>query len=195
MGGGMGGYAGMGWWEYGASGGWGWRLGVEVGIERGSGSLLNEDCGRRRGLIVFTAYGVITTFPDRTQRSSPPPSCLLFSSLSHGFPFSDTTAASSPSSQFLRLLHSSTQRPLLHHHGHDFIQHIRRRHGRVLGVGIICRRHLHDVRRDEVDALEPAQDGAQLAGRPAAGFGRAGCGGDFDVVSGDSRSRAQEARK
>ncbi len=49
----------------------------------------------------------------------------------------------------------------------------------MLRVGVVRGRHFDNVRRDEVDALEAADDGAQLARCPAAGFGRAGCGGDW----------------
>jgi hypothetical protein len=48
----------------------------------------------------------------------------------------------------------------------------------VLGIRVVGGRHLDDVGRDQVDALEAAQDRAQLARRPAPGFGRAGRGRD-----------------
>ena len=64
-------------------------------------------------------------------------------------------------------------RPLLHHQTHDFVQRIRRRHGRQLGIGIIRRRHLHDIRGDEIDSLEPSNDGPQFPSRPPARLRRA----------------------
>ena len=69
-------------------------------------------------------------------------------------------------------------RPPLHHQTHHLEQRVRRRHRRVLGVGVVRRRHLDNVGRDKVDAFQPADDRAQLARRPTACFGRAGCGGD-----------------
>ena len=61
----------------------------------------------------------------------------------------------------------------------------------MLGIGIIRRCHLYDIRGDEIYALEAADDGAEFAGGPAAGFGRAGCGGDCDggLVSGMKREK------
>lgn len=73
-------------------------------------------------------------------------------------------------------------RPPLHHKRHDLKQRVRRRHGRVLGIGVVRGRHLDDVGGNEVDALEAADDGTELAGGPAACFGGAGCGGDCDCV-------------
>ena len=46
----------------------------------------------------------------------------------------------------------------------------------MLGVSIISGRDLDDIRSNEIDALETADDGAEFAGRPAAGFGGS-CGG------------------
>ncbi len=71
-------------------------------------------------------------------------------------------------------------RPPLHHQTHHLEQRVRRRHGRVLRVGVVRRRHLDNVRRNEVDAFEAADDGPQFARCPAACFGRAGCGGDCE---------------
>ncbi len=48
----------------------------------------------------------------------------------------------------------------------------------MLGIGIVGRGDLDDVGGDEVDALEAADDGAEFARGPAAGFGGACCGGD-----------------
>lgn len=75
------------------------------------------------------------------------------------------------------------QTPLLHHQTHNLIQHIRRRHGRMFGVSIVGGGHLDDIGRDEIDALEAAHDGSQFARGPAAGFGGAGCRGDWWFVS------------
>lgn len=44
-------------------------------------------------------------------------------------------------------LHHLTQRPFLHHQGHDFVQRIRRRHRRQLSVGVVRRCNLDNVRR------------------------------------------------
>lgn len=49
-------------------------------------------------------------------------------------------------------------------------------HGRQLRIGIIRRGDLDDVCADEVQAVQTADDGAQLARGPAACFGGAGCG-------------------
>ena len=65
----------------------------------------------------------------------------------------------------------------LHHNGHDLEQGVRRRHGGQFGVGIVSRRHLHDIGRDEIQALEAADNGAEFARGPAARFGGAGGGG------------------
>lgn len=53
-----------------------------------------------------------------------------------------------------------THRPPLDHQRRDLKQRIRRRHRRVLGIRIICRRHLYDIRSDEIDTFESADDGA-----------------------------------
>ena len=89
-------------------------------------------------------------------------------------PYPSTTSQLLP----LILLDGRTQRPLLDHHRHDLEQDIGRRHRRVLGVGVVRRRHLDDVRGDEIDPVEAAQDGAELARGPSACFGGAGCGCD-----------------
>ena len=70
------------------------------------------------------------------------------------------------------------QRAPLDHQRHDLVQHVGGSHGGQLGVGVVGRGDLDDVSRDEVDALEAADDGAQLARGPAARLGRAGRGGD-----------------
>lgn len=44
----------------------------------------------------------------------------------------------------------------------------------MLGVGVVRGRDLDDVGADEVDAVEAADDGAELARRPAARLGRTG---------------------
>ena len=73
-----------------------------------------------------------------------------------------------------------THRAPLHHNTHDLEERIRRRHGRMLGIGIICGGHLDDIRRHEVDPVEAAEDGAEFAGGPAACFGGAGGGGIYN---------------
>lgn len=70
------------------------------------------------------------------------------------------------------------QRAPLDHQRHDLVQHVGGGHGGQLGVGVVGRGDLDDVGRDEVDALEAADDSAQLARGPAARLGRAGRGGD-----------------
>lgn len=37
-------------------------------------------------------------------------------------------------------------------------------HGCVLGIGIICRRHLDNIRTDEIESVEATYNSAQLAG-------------------------------
>ena len=77
------------------------------------------------------------------------------------------------------------ERPLLHHNSHNLIQHIRRRHGRQLGIRIIRRRHLDQIRRHEINPLQPADNCAQLARRPASGLGRARRGRERRIQSVD----------
>ena len=71
---------------------------------------------------------------------------------------------------------SNRQRPLLHHQTHDLIQRIRRRHRRQLRIRVVRGRDLDDIRSDEVDPLQAADDGPQLACGPAARLRRAGRG-------------------
>lgn len=52
----------------------------------------------------------------------------------------------------------------------------------MLGVGIISGRDFDNVCGDEVDAFEAAEDRAEFAGCPTAGFGGAGCGCDYGIV-------------
>jgi hypothetical protein len=73
----------------------------------------------------------------------------------------------------------------LDHDGHDLIQRIRSRHRSQLSIRIIRGSDLNEIRRDNVDALEPSEDRAQLAGRPAAGLGRAGGGSECGIQSVD----------
>ena len=97
------------------------------------------------------------------------------------------------------------QRPLLDHQSHDLIQrilecipsakapnqHVQNRqvkskeiethsssHSGEFGVCVVSGCYLDDVGGDEVDAFEAANDGAEFACGPAAGFGGAGCGCD-----------------
>ncbi len=83
----------------------------------------------------------------------------------------------------LRLRRVDRQGPLLDHQRHNLIEDIRRRHCGQLGIGVIRRGNLDDVRRDEVDPLEPPDDGAQLSCGPASGLRRAGCGSERGVQS------------
>lgn len=61
----------------------------------------------------------------------------------NAFPLLDTCGLSFPSFQlvlFLQLiiiLHHLAERPLFHHDAHNFVQGISRRHGGVLGVGVV----------------------------------------------------------
>jgi len=48
----------------------------------------------------------------------------------------------------------------------------------MLGVGIVRRRYLDDIGRDEVDAFEAADDGAEFTCGPAASFGGTRCRSD-----------------
>ena len=82
-----------------------------------------------------------------------------------------------PIPPLLTLPHYAHRAPL-NHQTHDLKQRICRRHGSMLGIGIIRRCHLDDVGRDEVDAFEATDDGTEFTGAPAAGFGGACCGSD-----------------
>lgn len=86
------------------------------------------------------------------------------------------------------------QRPLFDHHSHDLEKRIRsspevkkkvsrcyRRkwkmgdcrdlHGRKLSIGVVRRRNLDNVGSDNVEPIESAEDGPELAGGPATGLG------------------------
>lgn len=63
------------------------------------------------------------------------------------------------------LVHS--QWPIKNHQAHHFIQGISSSHRRQLCIRIIGRCNLDDIRRDEVDALQPSDDSTKLPGRPA----------------------------
>ena len=82
---------------------------------------------------------------------------------------------------YLAVIHllQLTQRALLDHDAHDLEEDVGGGHGGELGVCVVGGRDLDDVRADEVEGLEAAQDRAEFAGRPAAGFGGASGGGDF----------------
>lgn len=92
-----------------------------------------------------------------------------------------------------------THRPPQNHQPHNLKQRIRRRHRRQLGIRIVRRRHLHDIRRDYINRIrffvqlggivggigiggvrvgETADDFAEFTRGPAAGFGGAGRRGD-----------------
>lgn len=78
------------------------------------------------------------------------------------------------------------QRTPLDHDAHHLKERIRRRHGRMLRVRIVSRRHLDDVRGDEIDAFQAAEDGPEFARGPPARFGGACCGGDCCEKGGGS---------
>lgn len=82
--------------------------------------------------------------------------------------------------RLLALFHSLTQGPLLHHDRHDLVQSIGSGHGRVLSIRVVCRSNLDDVSSNEVDAVEAAQDGPELARGPTAGLGGARRRGDWN---------------
>lgn len=48
----------------------------------------------------------------------------------------------------------------------------------MLGVGVVRRRHLHDVRRSEIEPLQPPDDRPELARGPTACLRGAGGGCD-----------------
>jgi hypothetical protein len=83
----------------------------------------------------------------------------------------------------LRRLAHVAQGPLLDHQRHDLVQGVGGSHGGQLGVGVVCWSDFDDVGGDEVDALQAADDSAQLARGPAAGLGGAGCGSDCACMS------------
>lgn len=64
------------------------------------------------------------------------------------------------------------QRPPLNHQRHNLKQHIRRRHRRQLGICIIRRRDLDQIRRHEIDPFQPTDDGPELPRRPTPRLGR-----------------------
>jgi hypothetical protein len=47
-------------------------------------------------------------------------------------------------------------------------------HGRVLGVGVVGGCNLDEIRPNEVQAIQPAENRAQFPGGPASRFWRAG---------------------
>lgn len=78
----------------------------------------------------------------------------------------------------LSISHHAHRAPL-HHQAHDLKQHIRRRHRRMFSICIVGGCYFHDIGRDEIDAFEAADDGAEFASGPAAGFGCACCGSNY----------------
>lgn len=78
----------------------------------------------------------------------------------------------------LLLLAHIAQRTLLNHQSHDLVQSVGGGHGGQLRVGVVRGGDFDNVGCDEVDALQAADDGAQLASGPAAGLRGAGCRGD-----------------
>lgn len=73
-------------------------------------------------------------------------------------------------------------------HPEELLHEVGGRHACQLGVGVVRGRDLDEVQADDVERREPPQDGLELAGRPAAGLGRAGCVGEG---SGSRRGRSQ----
>jgi len=72
-----------------------------------------------------------------------------------------------------RLTGDLTERGL----GHDtnyFEQNIGSRHGRQLRIRVIRRGDLHNVSANNMQAIQTADDGAQLSGGPSARLGRTG---------------------
>lgn len=71
----------------------------------------------------------------------------------------------------------NAERTVLDHEGHDLVESVGGGHGGELGVGVVGRGNLDDIGSDEVDALETADDGAELTGAPATGLGGTGSRG------------------
>lgn len=89
----------------------------------------------------------------------------------------------------LRGLAHVAQGPLLDHQRHDLVQGVGGSHGGKLGIGVVCWSHFDNVGGDEVDALQAADDGAQLARGPAAGLRGAGRRGDCVCMSVSGRCK------
>ena len=87
----------------------------------------------------------------------------------------------------LQILLVPGKRALLRHNRHNLIKRIGSSHSRQLSISIIRGRDFDDIRRDEVQALEATDDGADLARAPAARFGgaRRGREGRVDGVDVD----------
>ena len=69
-----------------------------------------------------------------------------------------------------------SQGPLHDHQRHDLEQRVRGGHGGQLGIRVVGGGDLDEIGGDEIDALEPPDDGPELPGGPAAGLRGAGRG-------------------
>ena len=94
----------------------------------------------------------------------------------------------------LRRLAHVAQGPLLDHQRHDLVQGVGGSHGSQLGVGVVCWSDFDNVGGDEVDALQAADDGAQLARGPAASLRGASRRGDCACTSVSGRYKLNTCR-
>ena len=76
-----------------------------------------------------------------------------------------------------------SQRPSGHTRHSNWLgnTHISGGHGRQLRVGIVRRGNLDNIGRNDMQAVQASQDGAQLAGRPPASLGSASRGRERGV--------------
>ncbi len=94
-----------------------------------------------------------------------------------------------------RLADHLAQGPLLDHQAHHFIESISRRHGRVLGIGVVCRRDLDDIGSDEVDTFQPTNNGSELSSRPPTRLGGPGSRGNYVVLAVVGRKKHRKPYK
>ena len=73
----------------------------------------------------------------------------------------------------------NTKRAFLNHQRHDLIKDVRSRHRCVFSICVVRRCDFNNVRRNEINAFEPTNNGPQLSRRPASSFrspgGRCNC--------------------
>ncbi len=109
--------------------------------------------------------------------TSPAQSCVPDQRMERSIAGSDESASVSgsvsgtspfPTLLLLLLLPHHGQRPLLDHQSHHLKQDVRRRHRRQLGIRIVRRRHLDNVRAHEIHPLQPPDDRPQLPRAPPA---------------------------
>jgi hypothetical protein len=110
----------------------------------------------------------------------------------------DNTAKTDPpiSLQFLISRDHIAKRTLLDHKTHNLIEGVSRGHGGMLSVSVVSRSDLDNVSADEVNAFEAADDSAEFAGGPAAGFRGASCRGDCsnrDIRQAPGNRRREES--